>query len=287
MIRSDLRSLRKTKSLYSILLVLAAFVLITAFSTWYMTEKSMTELLDFAQKQMAEEGMEQGGNMAQIGAAAQMLDAGDARVMQLQVRRQMSFSILATLTYTAPLAHTLTVVLMAIYASKDYATGYLKNLLGVQNIKTKWIISKVLMAALAIAVVVISMLLFGLLGTLILGNPMEFNFPQVLPFLSQHMLVSFALCMLTMMVLVLTQNKTTALTVGMLLSFNTQNLLYMLLDTTDWLPFRLRDWGMMNQAGKIALGGAMPEKLPLIAGTIILVSLLASLVSINKRDLKM
>ena len=188
MIRSDLRSLRKTKSLYSILLVLAAFVLITAFSTWYMTEKSMTELLDFAQKQMAEEGMEQGGNMAQIGAAAQMLDAGDARVMQLQVRRQMSFSILATLTYTAPLAHTLTVVLMAIYASKDYATGYLKNLLGVQNIKTKWIISKVLMAALAIAVVVISMLLFGLLGTLILGNPMEFNFPQVLPFLSQHML---------------------------------------------------------------------------------------------------
>ena len=286
-VRMDLRRLVRTRSLYAILLVLAAMLLITSFSTWYMTEKSMTDLMLFAQEQLEEENISATSEMGQIGLAASLLDASDSRVMQLQVRRAMSFGVLASMPFTGFLAHTLLAVLTALYASKDYATGYFKNLLALPGVKTKWFISKVLMLALCILIVVAAVLGLAAIGTLILGNPMEIDWPQITAFMGQHMLLSFGLNMLVLLILVLSQNKTAALTMGILLSVNTQNLLFLLLDTTDWLPFRLRDWGLMNQAMKITMGGAMPERLPVIAAAVIGISFLVSLLAINRRDLKM
>lgn len=286
-LRMDVRRLLRTRSLYATLVVLSAVILVAAIGTWYMTEKSVSELIDYAQKQMAEEGIEGGADMDNIAMAAQFLDTSDARVVQLEMRRQMSFNTLSTMPFTGSFAHTLLAMLIALFASKDYATGYFKNLLAMPGVKTKWLLSKVVVMVLCILLTVAVVLGVSAIGTLILGNPMEIDWPKIMAFMGQHMLISFTLNMLVLMILIVTQNKTAAQTLGIMLSVNTQNLLYMLLDLTDWLPFRFKDWGLMNQAMKISLDGPVPERLPIIAAVLISFGFIVSLLGINRRDLKM
>ncbi|NLO15978.1 MAG: hypothetical protein GX123_08090, partial [Clostridiales bacterium] len=105
-------------------------------------------------------------------------------------------------------------------------------------------------------------------------------------FLGKEMLVSLALCAIVLFILTLTQNKTAALVLGMVISVNMQMIIFFLIDSLNFLPFRLREWGLMSQASRLLSGGETPY-LVVTALVFMAAGFGISWWAITRRDLKM
>lgn len=280
-LRMDIRRLLRARSLYVGMLIIALIVGIATTAIHFLTTQSVDDLAQMGAWH------EDGDDMQSKLAMAARISPENAKNAMLELRRQADVQSLSMVPIQQiGMAHLMLVIVVALFAAKDYATGYLKNLLTLRGIKSKWLLSKLVIALLVSALLYLTTLLSAVIGSLLLGNPAAFDTAKLLSFFGVHMAVDLALAASVLCVLTLTQNKTAALVFGMLEAFNFQRMTFFLLDTLGWLPFRLSDYAMMNQAGKYAPGGSAGQLL-ITAGVLFAVYALGAWGALTKRDLKM
>ncbi len=282
-LHSDVRRLLRTRSLYVGMLVIALTVAIATAGVHFLTTQSVEGLTRFAQNHRGG-----AGNEMQAGLAmAALISPDSAREAMLELRRQTGVQTLAQVPIQqVGVAHLMLAIVITLFAAKDYHTGYLKNLLTLRGIKTKWLLSKIVMALLASVLLSLATLVSAMVGAMVLGNAPTFDAGLMAGFFGMHLLVDLALAASVLLVLTLSQNKTAALVFGMLEAFNLQRAIYLLLDATGWLNFSLSDYAMMNLATAYGPGDT-PGQLLITTLVLFFVYLLGAWAAITRRDLKL
>lgn len=280
----DLRRLFKTRNFYIAMIVSIIFLSIFALASYYVT-----------------------------GIAEEFVP-GSERMFNDQVlnqaRAQMTFNFFFSFFFSLPgmrMLHMLLSLFAAGYLSKEHQSGYLKNMLSLPGMRGKWMVSKTLTMLLA---TLIFYAVFGLACVLVLvfyGNPVVIKLPELAPFLLGQVTVDMALYAVIMLFVMVFQTKAAAMVIALILSLNMQALLYLLIDWVDILPIKLSQYGMMNLAVQAQMPGSMsslmssagmgfmtgtspgkanPDLLLPVAGGVLALSLLLSVLSLRKLDYK-
>lgn len=237
-LRMDIKRLFKTRAFY--VTILAAILVLALFATagWFLAD-------NFTR------GEDMGG--LPMGSLIE------------QARKMFNVARFSSFFMGSPsLHHLLLVVFAAGFISKDHQTGYLKNLFVLQGLREKWLVSKLITMLLAGVLYYLGIILAAAGATLLFGNAPQINVAQLGSFFGLHLTADLALFAILCLTVAFFQSKTSAVVVGMLLSFNIQNLIFLLLDQIGFLPFKLTDYGMMNLVGRLDIttfGGASPDML--------------------------
>ncbi len=284
MLKADIRRLLRARSLYVGMLVIALVVAIATAGFHFLTTQSVEGLTRFARNHAREDS----GNMQAGLAMAALISPESARQAMLELRRQTGVQTLSQVPIQqVGVAHLMLVIVVTLFAAKDYHTGYLKNLLTLKGIKTKWLLSKVVMALVVSILLSLAALASAMVGAMTLGNPPTFDVGLMAGFFGVHIAVDLALAASVLLVLTLSQNKTAALMFGMLEAFNLQRAIYLLLDATGWISsFQLSDYAMMNLAAAYAPGDP-PGQVLWTAAILFAVYLTGAWLAITRRDLKL
>ncbi|MDO5022272.1 MAG: ABC transporter permease subunit [Eubacteriales bacterium] len=286
MLKADLRRLFRTRSLYVCLILMVSIIIITSISMNILTQKG-----DLFEITYAVEGLNQGtkSDMQKIRAEADVLNNLDSpfmKGMRQKLRSYISFEILFKIPFVSSLFLMLAPLVVVLYSSKDYATGYIKNYLILPQAKTKWLVSKMLILPVIMATFYLGAFISSAIGTLILKNPFPEDFSEIFAYIAKISLPIFSFTLFTLFLTVALQNKTAALIISLPLSFNMQALAYILIDSAGFLPIKLRDWAFISKTKELSMSGVFPENLIAVSIAIATISLILSFVMMNKRDLK-
>lgn len=218
--------------------------------------------------------------------------------MLRQARRMMNFSYFLSFYLSSnSVMHLLITLMAAGFISKDHQTGYLKNLLCIRGMREKWLVSKLLVTGLGAIMIYAAYAAASALAVLLYGNPLQVAWGEAAGYLGLHLTVDLALFAVICLCVAIWQSRTVAVVVAMLLSFNLQAILYLLIDQFRLFSFNLREWGMMGQASRLRLSGSLTsfilegegtraaDLLPVSLG-IALAATLACLMVLRTRDYK-
>lgn len=279
MIRSDLRRLMRTRSLYVSMLFMGIVILMSAYSVWRASQYDISALIELAEQQT---GQDLSHAEAPLALARSMgVDPGAL------LRSRTTPAALVSIPFTARLPVLFSAIFAALFMGRDIQTGYMKNLITIRGFRTKWFVSKALAAAIAIALMYASLFVFSFFGTLVLGNPFAPDMAALLPFLGAHYLACLAMAAAVFAALLLTQNKTGALVLGIVLSSGIHAVLLRLADLTGLIPLRLSGATLMERAMQLSVGGAVPGRFIAQALITMAAALALGFFSFRGRDLKL
>lgn len=221
----------------------------------------------------------------------------DGNMLQ-QARRMMNISFFASFYLSHNnLLHLLLALFAAGFIAKDHQSGYLKNLLGIRHMRQKWLLSKYLIMLLA-AIIFYGVFLLGCLVVVLLyGNSPAFHWAALAQYMGLHLTVDLALLAIISLIVCLVQGRTAAVILALLVTLNVQTILYLLIDSLNLLPFKLREWGLMAQASRLGLEGGIislmgqdaatkPTQLLPVSLGLCLAGMLLSLWAIRRVDYK-
>lgn len=275
---SDVRRLLRMRAFYVSLAALAAVILLLAYGTWMNTQKDVSDLISMV-------GEETGQDLtAMEGPARAMSSMGMSP--QMMLRRQMTTRRLLTAPFKGRLPHLLISVLAALLIGKDIQSGYMKNLITLKGFRRHWYWSKLCVMVLAALLLYLSLFPFAYAGTWMLGNPVSLSMQEATPLLVGNFLASLALIALMMLVLMLLQNRTAALVLGVLLPSGILTLVYKLIDLAGILPFKLSGALLMEQVLLLGETGITPQFLWTAFG-VLACSLIGGRLLLEKQDLRL
>lgn len=277
MFLSDLRRLFRMRAFYLALAALVAVILLVTYGVWMNSQKDVAELIDMA-------GQQTGQDLSSMKGPARAM-SGMGMSPQIILRRQMTTQRLMTMPFKGRLTHLLLSVLAALMIGKDIQSGYVKNLITLNQFRRHWFWSKLTVMALAALILYAALFPLALLGTWVLGNPVTLSFSYLWPQLAGNFLASLALIALIMLVLMLMQNKTVALVIGVVVPSGILTLVYTLIDLAGILPFHLSGALLMEQVMQLGDTGITPQFLWTACG-ILFASLIGSRLLLEKRDLR-
>lgn len=274
---SDVRRLFRLRTFYLALLAVSLVIMLMTYGTWVNTQEDVSALV-----RMAEE--ETGQDLAAVEGAARAMSAMGMSP-QMMLRRQMTTRRLLTAPFRGPLLEMLLCGLAALLMGRDFQTGYLKNLVSLPFFRRSWFWSKWAVMVLAALILFLWLFPMSLLGTLLLGNPVNLVMAEALPVLLGNFLACVALISLVMLVLMLTQNKTAAMVFSAIVPSGFLILVYKLIDLARVLPFKLSGALLMEQTLALSETGITPRFL-WTAGILTAGSLVISRLLLERRDLK-
>ena len=194
------------------------------------------------------------------GIASEIMPAGSGALppteLLVQARKMMNVNYFLSFFFSMPgfrLLHMLLALFAAGFLSKEHQTGYLKNMFSIPRMREKWLVSKMITLLLASLLFYAVFLLACVITVMLFGNAVHINWSDIGPFLGTQLTVDMALFALIMLAVTVIQSRTAAVVSALMLSFNMQGLLYLLIDQIGFLPFKLRDYGMMNLAAQMSL----------------------------------
>ncbi|MHC1787350.1 MAG: hypothetical protein AB9880_09850 [Christensenellales bacterium] len=231
-IAMDFRRLFKTRSYYAAILIALALLAIYASAAFFFT-----------------------------GAGVPKAAPGEAplRITALlkQARQFLDLNHFASVMNTGTgMLHLILAAFAAAFISKDHQSGYLKNLYGIRDLRGKWLLSKLVVMMTAAVLYYLCYLAGASLVTLLYGNAFSPDIGALAGYYGLHLSVDLALFGLILLTVTLLQTKTAAVVVALLLSFNLQAILYLIIDQFGWLPFELVEYGMMGQASRLTIAGS-------------------------------
>lgn len=228
LLRMDLRRLFKTRSFYFTMLWALLILAIFATAGWFFADEALRSM----------------GDQTIMGLPADQ--------MIREARKMFNVSRFSSFFMGAPsLMHLLLVTFGAGFLAKDHQTGYFKNLLCLRGMRTKWLLSKVVTLLVAGAVFYLALIAGSTAATLLFGNTPHIDVAQLGTFFGLHLITDMALFMVTAAVVAFFQSRTAAVMAAMVLGFNMQAIIYMLLDQIGFLPFKLSSNGLMSLTGRL------------------------------------
>ena len=280
----DIRRLFRTRSFYTSMIVSVIFLSIFALAAYFVT-----------------------------GIAEDMMP-GSGRLLNEQMmnraRTQMSFNFFFSFFFSLPgmrMLHMLLALFAAGFLSREHQSGYIKNLMSLPRMRSKWMLSKTLTMLLATLVFYAVFALACVLVLVFYKNPIVINLSEIGPFIAGQVLVDMALFAVIMLGVTVFQSKAASVVIALLLSLNMQGLFYLLIDWLNVLPLKLSGYGMMNLAARAEMPGSMsslmsgtgmeilsgveaasddPNLLLYVSGTIFLLCFILSALSLHRVDYK-
>ena len=233
-IAMDLRRLFKTRSFYIAMILALLLLAIYASAAYFFTSASVIKTTE--------------GKAPP--AVTQMLK---------QARIFLDFNHFASIMNTGTgMLHLILAAFAAAFISKDHHSGYLKNLYGIRDLRFKWLVSKLAVMMTAAVIYYLVYLTGAAIVTLLYGNALSPNIGALAAYYGMHLSVDLALFGLIILTVTLVQTKTAAVIVALLVSFNLQAIIYLIIDQFGWLPFELTEYGMMGQASRLIIAGSGP-----------------------------
>ncbi len=230
----DLRRLFKTRSFYTAMIVAVIFLAIFALAAYFVT------------------------------GIAQDVMPGSERLINEQMmnraRAQMTFNFFFSFFFSLPgmrMLHVLLALFASGFLSREHHTGYIKNLLSLPRMRSKWMLSKTLTMLLATLVFYAVFAGACALVLVLYRNPLVIRLSEFGPYVLGQILVDMALYAVIMLGVILFQSKAASVVIALLLSLNVQGLFYLLIDWMGLLPFRLGTYGMMNLAARSRMPGSI------------------------------
>lgn len=286
MYKADIRRLFRTRSLYANILIIMAIVLIAAFSMRTLSNRGDITEMTFMIEGINGSSQKEMQKIRDIAEAPGVSNFTPPENMRARLRSFISFEMLAKLPFATNLFFVLMPIVCVMYASKDYATGYLKNYLVMQNAKNKWLLSKMLTLPAILILFYIGIFLASAIGTLVLKNPFPESYADILLYIAKMSLPGFAFALFSLFLTVAFQSKTASLIVTLLLSFSLQTIIYALIDSINFLPFKLRDYAFVSLTRKLSVSGEFPPNLVIVSAAVAVLSIALSFIVMNRRDLK-
>ena len=233
-IAMDIRRLFKTRSFYTAMIIALILLTIYASAAYFFT----------------------GAGIPKAAAGQPALPITE---LLRQARKFLDFNHFASIMNTGTsMLHLILSAFAAAFISKDHHSGYLKNLYGIRDLRGKWLVSKLAVMMLAALIFYLVYLSGAAIVTLLYGNTINTNIGALAAYYGMHLTVDLALFGLIILTVTLFQTKTAAVVVALLLSFNLQAIIYLLIDQFDLLPFELVEFGMMGQASRLIIAGSGP-----------------------------
>ena len=233
-IAMDIRRLFKTRSFYIAMIIALILLTIYASAAYFFT----------------------GAGIPRAAAGQPALPITE---LLRQARKFLDFNHFASIMNTGTsMLHLILAAFAAAFISKDHHSGYLKNLYGIRDLRSKWLVSKLVVMMLAAVIFYLVYLIGAAIVTLLYDNAINTNIGALAAYYGLHLSVDLALFGLIILTVTLLQTKTAAVVVALLLSFNLQAIIYLLIDQFDLLPFDLVEYGMMGQASRLVIAGSGP-----------------------------
>lgn len=182
----------------------------------------------------------------------------------------------------------LMLVFAAVFGTRDYSTGFIKNLLPQPRYRTNRVLSKVVVYAVFNALT----LLINLIGAFILililkGEFVTEGLGGTMAYLAILWLLSVALSMIVDLVANMTGSTVTTVIVAVVLSMNLVGTLLGLMDSLDVLPVKAVEYTLVTNMTALPL--PLPEGTglvrPIAVGAIgLVVATILDMIVMNKRD---
>lgn len=182
-------------------------------------------------------------------------------------------------------------VFISIAATKEYTSGYIKNLMTIKGYRKMMPFAKILIAIVyAVLLMLTTIIIYTITSAIFTGN-VNIEWKKLLIFSGVNLLSLTTISTMVILIANLSGNITTTSTVSILLVQNILTPFLHMFDGLDVLPFKLVDLSLINKASNYTMEFAnkeminyIKEFLPLIA-VYFVVYLLLNLTVLNKKDI--
>lgn len=277
-LRMDLRRLTRTKSFYFSML---AIVVVLGFLTG-----TMLFVLNHSPENFLQ--MIRSGNPESVQFNPSMFPSGMLKSAAASMRSLVNTEVFLTILSEGGFIRILFVIVYVTFIGRDYQTGYLKNLLSLKRVRANWILSRVIIALVISIALNVVLTLLSMAATAFVNGKFAFNAANALPFLGVQTSGHLALAGIALVMTTLSQSRTAALLVTLLLSFNIQSAVYMLIDLWGILPFKIAEYGIINRIGRYKMAQPLSQAwdASYVALIAFLVFIFLSWLITKKRDYK-
>ncbi|MFL8969792.1 ABC transporter permease [Helcococcus kunzii] len=182
-------------------------------------------------------------------------------------------------------------VFVSITATKEYTSGYIKNLLTIKDYRKMMPFAKIFIAIVyAILLMIVTIIIYSLTSKILTGN-LNIDWSKLLTFSGINLLSLTTISAMIILIANLSGNITTTSIVSILLVQQILIPFFNMFDGLKLLPFKLVDISLINKASNFTMELAdnemmnyIKEFLPLIA-VYFVVYLLLNLTVLNKKDI--
>lgn len=172
--------------------------------------------------------------------------------MGASIKSFVTPNTLIDVSYVSGFALTMMSIFFAIIAVDDFGSGWYKNYIPQAGARTRFVVSKILIAIVYFVIQFLVNLAAAVVGTVLVGGTLTLQEGDtgVWSTFLHYFPYTIAFMMIVLAVSVWRFNKTTSIVVAVLLSMNIQGLIFNLLEMSKLLPFKLSDYSLLTQMRK-------------------------------------
>jgi len=286
----ELKRAFSSKSTYVIMLVFILFTLIP-FAANYYTIKNTDDpsYLRAMQTDSVEEFQEEYNNTTNNNLDKKELE----NLREETIKKNFSFEKNAQNLTGGNLILIMLTIFMAIAATKEYSSGYIKNMMTIKGYRKMMPFAKIFIAVVyAILLTIISFVIYAAISMIFTGS-LSIDWKQLLSFTGINLLSLTAISTMIVLIANLSGNVTTTVTTSLLLVQNILTPFLTMFDGLEVLPFKLTKLSLINKANNFSMELPQNEMLTyakelLMLGMIyLIVYTVLNLFVLNKKDINL
>ncbi|EHR32045.1 hypothetical protein HMPREF9709_01659 [Helcococcus kunzii ATCC 51366] len=284
----ELKRAFNSKSTYIIMLVFILFTLLPVFANYYTIQSAEdVSYLRAMQTNSIEDFQREISKDPEKDMTPSKLEA----LRKETINKQFSFEENIKHLTGGSLILIMLTVFVSITATKEYTSGYIKNLLTIKDYRKMMPFAKIFIAIVyAILLMIVTIIIYSLTSKILTGN-LNIDWSKLLTFSGINLLSLTTISAMIILIANLSGNITTTSIVSILLVQQILIPFFNMFDGLKLLPFKLVDISLINKASNFTMELAdnemmnyIKEFLPLIA-VYFVVYLLLNLTVLNKKDI--
>lgn len=256
-IEYELKRAIKSKSTYIILAAIIILLTLPIFTEFYLiknadsiNEINMAGANDPGEIKVEIDNKSANANNHEDKTSKKELELERDKIIKKNFSLQSIFDNLST---SGPMS-IFFILFVAIAASKDYSSGYIKNLMCVKNYRIYQPIAKIIVSVIfSIVAFIITILLYAIVAKILSGN-ISLDINKTVKFISAVLVGQLAMTALVILLANYTNNQTATIVVSMLLILGIFITIISLIDGLNVLPIKLIKYSLFNTYGGFFTG---------------------------------
>lgn len=283
----ELKRAFSTKSTYVIIAFFILFTLLPILGGYFTIQTSedsslLKAMASDSEEQFEEEFYKENDKNADIeGLRKQALEKN---YNFEEISKNIAGNGVATLMLT---------IFASIAATKEYTSGYIKNLITNRNYRKKMPFAKLFIILIfAIILLILTVIIYTLASSILTGN-LSIDWSKLLLYSGQYLLAVLAFSSILILIANLTSNITATVTTSILLVQGILSPFISMFDDLKILPFKLLDYSLVQNLSKTHMGlsyndlAEMAKSLVPIALVYLVVFTVLNLIVLDKKDINL
>lgn len=216
-----------------------------------------------------------------------------AKAKKEVIKNKYSFQSLFNNFSTSGPMGILFIVFVSIASSKEYSSGFIKNLVTIKNYKYYQPITKVMIGAIyALVMILLALVSYAIVASVLTGN-LNMVWNKTFKFIGVAVLAQMTLTALMALIANFTNNSTTTIVSGLLLVFGILRPILSLIDNAQILPFKLSNYSLINVYGGFFTGLETAEfvdkmkEILWLAIPMLVIYIILNIIVLRKKDINL